>query len=44
MIGVFDYTVILTYLSLISAGTGIIITLSDSTGHPYLGVFFLLLC
>lgn len=43
MIGVYDYTVILTYLSLMSAGAGIVISLSG-TGHPYLGVFFLLFC
>ena len=43
MIGVYDYTVVLTYLSLASAGTGIIVSLSGS-GHPYWGVFFLLLC
>ena len=43
MIGVYDYTVILTYLSLLSAGTGIVVSLSGS-GHPYWGVFFLLLC
>lgn len=43
MIGVYDYTVILTYMSLISAGTGIVVSLSGS-GHPYWGVFFLLLC
>ncbi len=43
MIGFYDYTVILTYLSLISAGTGIIVTLSGG-GHPYLGIFFLLFC
>ena len=43
MIGIYNYTVILTYLSLISAGTGIIVTLSDN-GHPYWGVLFLLLC
>lgn len=43
MIGVFDYTVILTYLSLLSAGTGIVVALSGS-GHPYIGVFFLLIC
>lgn len=39
MIGVYDYTVILTYLSLLSAGFGIVISLSEG-GHPYLGVFF----
>lgn len=43
MIGVYDYTVILTYLSAISAGLGILASLSGS-GHPYIGVFFLLLC
>ena len=42
MIGIFDYTVILTYLSLASAGTGIVVALTGS-GHPYWGVFFLLL-
>lgn len=43
MIGVYDYTVILTYLSLFSAGTGIVVSLSGN-GHPYWGAFFLLLC
>lgn len=43
MLGIYNYTVILTYLSLISAGAGIIISLSGN-GHPYLGIFFLLLC
>ncbi len=43
MIGFYDYTVILTYLSLLSACTGIIVSLAG-TGHPYLGTFFLLLC
>ena len=43
MIGFYDYTVILTYLSLLSAGTGIIVSLSG-TGHPYIGTFFLLFC
>lgn len=43
MIGVYDYTVILTFLSLLSASTGIITTLSGS-GHPYIGSFFLLFC
>ena len=43
MIGVYDYTVLLTYLSLVSAGVGIMVSL-NGTGHPYLGVFFLLLC
>lgn len=43
MIGYYNYTVILTYLSLLSAGTGIVVSLSGK-GHPYLGVFFLLFC
>ena len=43
MIGIYDYTVILTYLSLLSAGTGIVVSLSGM-GHPYLGTFFLLFC
>lgn len=43
MIGFYNYTVLLTYLSLVSAGLGIVISLSGG-GHPYLGVFFLLIC
>lgn len=43
MLGVFDYTVILTYLSLILGSVGILISL-PGYGHPYIGVFFLLLC
>lgn len=43
MIGVYDYTVILTYLSLISGSLGIFASLSG-LGHPYYGVFFLLFC
>ncbi len=43
MIGVYDYTVILTYLSLLSAGTGIVVALGGN-GHPFLGIFFLLFC
>ena len=42
MIGFYDYTVILTYLSLISASMGIIVCL-HGVGHPYYGMFFLLL-
>lgn len=41
MIGVYNYTVVLTYLSLISGTLGIAITLSGQ-GHPFIGVFFLL--
>ena len=43
MIGFYDYTVILTYISLLSAGVGIVVAL-NGPGHPYMGVFFLLLC
>ena len=43
MIGFYNYTVWLTYLSLISAGTGIMVTLHDHA-HPFIGVFFLLVC
>jgi len=43
MIGFYDYTVVLTYLSLLSAGTGIFVSLSGN-GHPYWGTFFLLFC
>ena len=41
MIGVFDYTVILTYLSLVSVATGIIVCL-HGIGHPFYGIFFLM--
>ena len=40
MIGYFNYTMLLTYMSLASAGLGIIITLTF--GNPYVGMFFLL--
>ena len=46
MIGFYDYTVILTYLSLLSSTTGIVVALSSFNGspaHPYIGCFFLLL-
>ncbi len=42
MIGFYDYTMLLTYISLLSAGTGIIASLSGD-GHPYIGTFFLML-
>ena len=41
MIGVYDYTVILTYLSLLSACAGMIVSMSGM-GHPYYGMFFML--
>ena len=43
MLGFFDYTVWLTYISLLSASLGIMVTLNGG-GHPYLGIFFLLIC
>ena len=43
MIGFWNYTMILTYMSLLSAVAGIIVSLHD-TGHPYMGMFFLLIC
>ena len=43
MIGFYDYTVILTYLSLVSASCGIMVALNGG-GHPYIGTFFLLFC
>ena len=43
MIGFYDYTVLLTYLSLLSATSGIMLCLND-IGHPYLGMFFLMFC
>ena len=43
MLGFYDYTVILTYLSAVSASIGIFVSL-QGTGHPYMGVFFLMIC
>lgn len=43
MIGFYDYTVILTYMSVLTAGAGIAISLWGS-GHPYLGAMCLMLC
>lgn len=43
MIGFYNYTMVLTYMSLLSASLGIITALSGD-GHPYLGIFFLLFC
>ena len=43
MIGFYDYTVILTYLSLLSGSLGIIVCLSGM-GHPFLGMLFLMAC
>ncbi|WP_242834392.1 CDP-alcohol phosphatidyltransferase family protein [Butyrivibrio sp. FC2001] len=41
LIGVYDYTIILTYLSTISGALGIIITMTG-IGHPYGGTLFLM--
>ncbi len=41
MIGFYNYTVYLTYLSIISGTLGIVISLSGR-GHPFIGAFFLL--
>ena len=43
MIGYYNYTVWLTYLSLASASTGIVLTLTGD-GHPFVGMFFMLFC
>ena len=43
MIGFYDYTVVLTYLSLLSATSGSMLCL-NGIGHPYLGMFFLMFC
>ena len=43
MIGFYDYTVILTYLSLLSAGMGIFVSLSGQ-GHPVYAMFCLMFC
>lgn len=43
MLGYYNYTTFLTYLSLMSAGLGIVTSLVGD-GHPYAGMFFLLFC
>ena len=43
MIGLYDYTVWLTYLSALSAGAGIVLTLTGFC-HPYVGILFLMIC
>ena len=43
MIGFYDYTTLLTYLSLLSACTGIVLSLAGQ-GHPYMACFCLLFC
>ena len=42
MIGFYNYTVLLTYMSLVSASLGIMFALNDG-GHPFIGTFFLLI-
>ena len=43
MIGYYNYTMLLTYLSLMSASVGIGVSLYGG-GHPYIGIFFLMFC
>ena len=43
MIGYYNYTMLLTYMSLLSASVGIGVSLYGS-GHPYIGIFFLMFC
>jgi len=43
MIGYYNYTMLLTYMSLASASVGIVISLSGA-GHPYIGMCLLLFC
>ncbi|MBQ6710752.1 MAG: CDP-alcohol phosphatidyltransferase family protein [Clostridia bacterium] len=43
MIGFYDYTTLLTYLSLLSACTGIVVALAGQ-GHPFMACFFLMFC
>ena len=43
MIGFYDYTTILTYLSLLSACTGIVVALAGE-GHPFMACFCLMFC
>lgn len=43
MLGFYDYTVILTYMSVVSAGIGIIVS-TNGNGHPYWGIVCLMLC
>ena len=43
MIGFYDYTTLLTYLSLLSACTGIVVSLAGA-GHPFMACFFLMFC
>lgn len=42
MLKLMNYTVVLTYVSLLSAVLGIVISL-NGPGHPYMGVYFLML-
>ena len=43
MIGYYNYSQYLTYMCALSAGLGILVSL-NGTGHPYMGVFFLMFC
>lgn len=41
MIGFYNYTMLLTYMSLVSSSIGIVISLTGE-GHPFIGMFFML--
>ena len=43
MIGFYDYTTVLTYLSLLSACTGSVVALAGDR-HPFMACFFLMFC
>ena len=43
MCGFYDYTVILTYCSVLSATAGIFVSFAGN-GHPYIGAMFLMVC
>ena len=43
MIGFYDYTVILTYASVVSATVGIFVALTGAQ-HPYIATFCLMFC
>jgi len=43
LLGVYDYTVVLTYMSLVSAVLGIFMSLNGAN-NPYLGCLFLVVC
>ena len=44
MVGIFDYTVILTYISALSAGVGIFVSIGFKNPHPYWAILCLMIC